>query len=46
MARAPKEKKKNQRRRFGFQNFLIFRDSGPYLVVKDVGSQKADITIG
>jgi len=30
--------KKNRRRRFGFQNFLISRDSGPYSVVKDVGS--------
>jgi hypothetical protein len=30
MARAPKEKKKNQRRRFGFQDFPIPRDSGPY----------------
>ncbi len=46
MARAPKEKKKNWRRRFGFQDFPISRDSGPYSVVKDVGSQKADITIG
>jgi len=46
MARAPKDKKKNQRRRFGFQDFAISRDSGPYSVVKDVGSQKADITIG
>jgi len=46
MARAPKEKKKNQRQRFGFQNFPIFRDFGPYSVVKDVGSQKTDITIG
>jgi hypothetical protein len=43
MARAPK---KNRRRRFGFQDFSISRDSGPYSVVKDVGSQKADITIG
>jgi len=46
MARAPKEKKKNWRRRFGFQDFPISRDSSFYLVVKDVGSQKADITIG
>jgi hypothetical protein len=46
MARAPKEKKKNQRQRFGFQDFPISRNSGPYSVVKDVGSQKADITIG
>jgi len=46
MARAPKEKKKNRRRRFGFQDFPIFRDSGPYSVVKDMGIQKADITIG
>jgi hypothetical protein len=38
MARAPKEKKKNRRRRFGFQNFPISRDSGLYLVVKDLGS--------
>ncbi len=46
MARAPKEKKKNLRRRFGFQDFLISRDSGPYSMVTDVGSQKANITIG
>jgi len=46
MARAPKEKKKNRRQRFGFQDFPISRDSGLYLVVKDVGSQKVDITIG
>jgi len=46
MARAPKEKKKNRRWRFSFQDFLISRDFGPYSVVKDVGSQKADITIG
>ncbi len=46
MARAPKEKKKNRRRRFGFQDFPISKDSGPYSVVKDVGSQKTDITIG
>jgi hypothetical protein len=46
MARAPKEKKKNQRRRFGFQDFPISRDSGPYSVVKDVGLLKVDITIG
>jgi hypothetical protein len=46
MARAPKEKKRNRRRRFGFQNFPISKDSGPYSVVKYVGSQKADITIG
>ncbi len=44
MARAPKEKKKNRRRRFGFQDFPIFRDFGPCLMVKDVGLQK-DITI-
>jgi hypothetical protein len=37
MARASKEKKENRRRRFGFQDFPISRDSGPYLVVKDVG---------
>jgi hypothetical protein len=43
MARAPKN---NRKRRFDFQDFPIFRDSGPYSVVKDVGSQKADITIG
>ncbi len=43
MARASK---KNRRRRFGFQDFPISRDYGPYSVVKDVGSQKADITIG
>jgi hypothetical protein len=46
MVRAPKEKKKNRRWRFGFQDFPISRYSGPYSVVKDVGSQKADITIG
>jgi len=37
MAKAPKEKKKNRKRRFRFQNFPISRDSGPYSVVKDVG---------
>ncbi len=46
MARAPKEKKKNRRQRFRFQNFPVSKDSGPYSVVKDVGSQKADIIIG
>jgi len=46
MVRAPKEKKKNRRQRFGFQDFPISRDSGPYSVVKDVESQKIDITIG
>ncbi len=46
MAKAPKEKKKNWWQRFGFQDFLISRDFGPYSVVKDVGSQKVDITIG
>jgi len=46
MAKAPKEKKKNQRRRFGFQDFPISRDFVLYSVVKDVGSQKANITIG
>jgi hypothetical protein len=46
MAKAPKNKKKSPKRRFGFQNFLISRDFGLYLVVKDVGSQNADITIG
>jgi hypothetical protein len=45
MVRAPKKMKKNRRRRFGFQNFPISRNSGPYLVVKDVGSQRANITI-
>jgi hypothetical protein len=37
MAKAPKEKKKNQKRKFGFQDFSISRDSDPYSVVKDVG---------
>jgi hypothetical protein len=46
MAKAPKEKKKNRRRRFGFQDFPISRDSGPYSMVKDVGLQKTNITIG
>jgi len=46
MARALKEKKRNQRQRFGFQDFPISRDSGPYSMVKDVGLQKTDITIG
>jgi hypothetical protein len=41
MARAPKEKKKNRRRRFGFQDFPISRDSGPYSVVKDVVNKVA-----
>jgi hypothetical protein len=38
MARAPKEKKKSRRWRFGFQDFPISKDSGLYLMVKDVGS--------
>jgi len=46
MAKAPKEKKKNQRQRFGFQDFPISKYFGLYSVVKDVGLQKADITIG
>jgi len=46
MAKALREKKKNRRRRFGFQDFPIFKDFGPYSVVKDVGLQKVDITIG
>jgi len=46
MTRAPKEKKNNRRRRFGFQDFPISSDSGPYSVVKDVGLQKTNITIG
>jgi hypothetical protein len=37
MAKASKEKKKNRKWRFGFQNFPISRDSNPYSVVKDVG---------
>jgi hypothetical protein len=45
MARALKEKKKNRKRRFGFQDFPISRNFGPYSVVKDVGAQKANITI-
>jgi hypothetical protein len=44
--KGPKREEKNRRWRFGFQYFLISRDSGPYSVVKDVGSQKADITVG
>jgi hypothetical protein len=46
MAKALKEKKKNRRLRFGFQDFPISTNFGPYSVVKDVGLQKADITIG
>jgi hypothetical protein len=38
MARILKEKKKSWRWGFGFQDFPIFRNYGPYLVVKDVGS--------
>jgi hypothetical protein len=45
MARAPKEKKKSRRRRFGFQDFPISRNSSPYLVMKDMGSKKTEITI-
>jgi len=37
MAKAPKKKKNSPKWRFGFQNFLISRDFGLYLVVKDVG---------
>jgi len=46
MMRAPKEKKRNRRRRSDFQNFPISRNSGPYLMVKDVGLLKVNITIG
>jgi len=46
MAKVLKEKKKNRKRRFGFQNFPISRTSGSYSVVKDVGLLKANITIG
>jgi hypothetical protein len=46
VARAPNEKKKNQRWKFRFQDFLIFRNFDPYSMVKDVGFQKANITIG
>ncbi len=45
MAKTPKEMKKHWRWRFGFQEFPISRNSGPYLVLKDVGSQKVDIII-
>jgi hypothetical protein len=38
MAKAPKEKKRNRRQRFGFQDFPISKNAGPYSVVKDVGS--------
>jgi hypothetical protein len=31
MARTPKEKKKNRRRRFDLQDFPISKDYGPYL---------------
>jgi hypothetical protein len=41
MAIAPKEKKKNRRRRFKFQDFLISKDSNPYSVVKDGGISKS-----
>ncbi len=46
MARTPKEKKKSRKRRFVFQDFPISKDFGFYSMVKDVGSQKVDITIG
>jgi len=46
MARTPKEKKKGRRGKFGFQDFPISKDFGFYLMVKDVGSQKVNITIG
>jgi hypothetical protein len=45
MARAPKEKKKSQKRRFEFQDFLISKDSNLHSMVKDVGSEKINITI-
>jgi len=45
--KSPKRKEKELKaERFGFQNFPISKDSGPYSVVKDVGLQKANITIG
>jgi hypothetical protein len=37
MARTLKEKKNNRNQRFGFQDFPISKDFGPYSVVKDVG---------
>ncbi len=46
MVRALKEKKKSWKCRVGFQNFPISRYFNFYSVVKDVGSQKANITIG
>jgi hypothetical protein len=45
MARAPKQKKKNQKRRFEFQDFPICKDFSLHSMAKDVGSQKPDITI-
>ncbi len=45
MTRAPKEKKKNQKQRFEFQDFPIFKDSNLHSMMKDVGSEKTDITI-
>jgi hypothetical protein len=38
MVKAPKKKKKSRRWRFRFQNFPMFKDFGPYLLVKGVGS--------
>jgi hypothetical protein len=46
MVRAPKENKNSQRWKFRFQDVPISKYSSPYLVVKDVGSQKVDMTIG
>jgi hypothetical protein len=46
MVRTQKKKFKNRKQRFGFQDFPISRYFGIYSVMKDVGSQKIDITIG
>ncbi len=45
MARGPKEKKKNQKQRFEFQDFSISKDFNLHSMVKDVGSQKIEIII-
>jgi hypothetical protein len=44
MTRAPREKKKIWKRRFGFQAFPNFKDFNHYLVVKDV-EHKTSVSI-
>ncbi len=45
MLKTPKKKKKVRGEGLDSKSFSISKNSGPYLVLKDVGSQKVHITI-